>query len=1154
MRIERLILERYGIFADHTLLFHPRAALHVVYGANEAGKTSALSAIGDLLFGFGGRTPYDFRHDSKTLRVGGAFRHSNGELIAARRRKGNKNTLIDAADQPLPDDWLTSLLGGVSREIYSREFGLTAQALRDGGNELLNAGGRLAETLAASSVGMTTLSRIREKLQLEADGLFTPRRSSGKPFYLALDRRDNADRRLRDAIVTREALQQSESAARDANEHLEALTAEHKVSGSTLARWQRTLRVYPKLARLEQLAAELAAFADLPAVPSQSLVEWRQSLDAEAAFDREMSTLDMADAADRAEIAALAVNETLLSERDAIDALRERLGAIRKAIEDLPRRRQARDAARDALDDAARRLGLASHEALLERLPTDLALAHVRDLLDRAGRLQQAITDADMRHARAQQELQDIAAGESEAHAVIDPEQLRQRLDALGDIPAQADRLRHDTASLDIESGALVAEAASLDPLPGALETLRSLPLPDGASIANHARAAERNESEEKWLRDALNAADNAIAASESELARLASSGSGPTRVDLAGARQERDIHLDGLRAVLDGDQASRFARLSDVMRSSQIIDSMTDLLLADTGRAARQEDAQQRIAAGRAERERIVTRLANLRTQITAAAAAWTQQWAPSGLTPRSPAVMQRWRERLDGILNRLDKRDAQKAGIDALAATLDANKAAVIAFLEGAGRSPDRTLPPNILFREAKARFDELQRAWTEARARSASKMRIERDVREATAARDAAQSGLSDLLQVWPMAMTGIGLTGEATTPQAEAALTVWNSVVVPKASHEREGRSVKTMEADIRTFDRDVFDIARSVAPHLGSEDAQETLARLLAALAETRSAGEARKRLFEACAKRAAARKGLEAQRASATMVLDEARRILAVADSAALHDTIDRLSARGQLENERARLLRDLHEASDGRDEAALRREQEGLDLDQLPGDIALETIRQEQLLKDITSASALSHQKQGELDALLKGRDASGTAAERAEANAELLSVAERWLLRAAASRLAARTIERHRAMVQDPLISRAGTLFAMATGDAFTGLGVAYGDDDQPILVAQRNSNNGEHVQITGLSEGTRDQLFLALRLALLERRTSEPMPFIGDDLLTSFDDERTLAGLRLLAAAGKHQQIILFTHHRHVVNLARTVQDHAVDFIDL
>jgi uncharacterized protein YhaN len=578
----------------------------------------------------------------------------------------------------------------------------------------------------------------------------------------------------------------------------------------------------------------------------------------------------------------------------------------------------------------------------------------------------------------------------------------------------------------------------------------------------------------------------------------------------------------------------------------------MTDLLLADTERATRQEDAQKRIDAGRAERERIGMKLADLQTQMAAAAAAWTQQWAPSGLTPRRPAEMQRWRERLDDILNRLDKREAQKARIDALAATLDAGKAAVISFLESTGCLSDHSSSPDILFRQARGRFDELQGIWADAKARAVSKQRIERDVREAIAARDAAQTGLLSLRQAWSKAMAGIGLTGEVIQAQAEAALTVWNSVALPKASYEREGRSAETMEADIQIFERDVFDLADRIAPHLKGETAQDTLMRLSAALADTRNASEVRKRLREACVKRAASRKGLEMRRTSVTPVLDEARRILDIAGSAALPDTIARIVARHQLENERERLLRDLHEASDGRDEAALRKEQEGLDLDQLPGDIAIEAIRQEQLLREITAASAFRHQKQAELDALLMGRDANGTAAERAEANAELLSIAERWLLRAAASRLAARTIEQYRAMVQNPLISRASALFAIATGDAFTGLRIAYGEDDQPILIAQRN--NGEQVQIRDLSEGTRDQLFLALRLALLERRTSEPMPFIGDDLLTSFDDERTLAGLRLLVAAGKHRQIILFTHHKHVVDLARTVQDYPVDFIDL
>jgi uncharacterized protein YhaN len=273
---------------------------------------------------------------------------------------------------------------------------------------------------------------------------------------------------------------------------------------------------------------------------------------------------------------------------------------------------------------------------------------------------------------------------------------------------------------------------------------------------------------------------------------------------------------------------------------------------------------------------------------------------------------------------------------------------------------------------------------------------------------------------------------------------------------------------------------------------------------------------------------------------------------LGAVDTLALSETIERLKARQLLESERATLKRSLHEIADGHDEEALRQEREGIDFDLLPGDIAREAVRQAQLLQEIADASAIHHQKQSELDALTKGRDAAAAAAQRAEADAELLSVAEGWLLRSAAVRLAGRAIERHRAKVQDPMIARASALFAMATANGFTGLGIDYGDEDQPVLVARRA--DGERVQVAGLSEGTRDQLFLALRLALLERRTSEPMPFIGDDLLTSFDENRTLAVLRLLAAAGHRQQIILFTHHRHVVDLAKSIQGYQIDLIAL
>jgi uncharacterized protein YhaN len=64
MRIQRLDLLRYGRFTD-TYLALPasNSDIHIVFGPNEAGKSTALSAIEDLLFGIANNSPYNFLHE-----------------------------------------------------------------------------------------------------------------------------------------------------------------------------------------------------------------------------------------------------------------------------------------------------------------------------------------------------------------------------------------------------------------------------------------------------------------------------------------------------------------------------------------------------------------------------------------------------------------------------------------------------------------------------------------------------------------------------------------------------------------------------------------------------------------------------------------------------------------------------------------------------------------------------------------------------------------------------------------------------------------------------------------------------------------------------------------------------------------------------------
>ena len=73
--------------------------------------------------------------------------------------------------------------------------------------------------------------------------------------------------------------------------------------------------------------------------------------------------------------------------------------------------------------------------------------------------------------------------------------------------------------------------------------------------------------------------------------------------------------------------------------------------------------------------------------------------------------------------------------------------------------------------------------------------------------------------------------------------------------------------------------------------------------------------------------------------------------------------------------------------------------------------------------------------------------------------------------------------------------------------------------------------------------MSEGTRDQLYLALRLATLERYAEEgrAMPLLLDDVLMTFDDDRAAAALRVFDELSERFQVILLTHHAHLIEVA-------------
>src|SRR5258706_11095 len=146
-----------------------------------------------------------------------------------------------------------------------------------------------------------------------------------------------------------------------------------------------------------------------------------------------------------------------------------------------------------------------------------------------------------------------------------------------------------------------------------------------------------------------------------------------------------------------------------------------------------------------------------------------------------------------------------------------------------------------------------------------------------------------------------------------------------------------------------------------------------------------------------------------------------------------------------------------------------------------------------------------------------------------------------ERYLELKTARDLVTAAMAAIRAEQQDPLIRRASELFAASTRGEFQGVETDIDDRGNPVVVGRRAG--GGTASVATMSDGTRDQLFLAFRLASLENygAATEPLPFIADDVLVHFDDDRSAATLELLAEFGPRNHVLLYTHHRSVRDLA-------------
>jgi uncharacterized protein YhaN len=147
VRIDSIDLIRFGHFANCEIEFPLKVPdYHIVYGDNEAGKSTLLRGISALFFGVPSKTPDVHSCKGSELRIGATI--STGEKgLSFRRRKGTTGTLLNQDEGQIPEGVLATFLQELDRDRFEQFFGLNHQRLNEGGEELLRGKGDVGSAL-----------------------------------------------------------------------------------------------------------------------------------------------------------------------------------------------------------------------------------------------------------------------------------------------------------------------------------------------------------------------------------------------------------------------------------------------------------------------------------------------------------------------------------------------------------------------------------------------------------------------------------------------------------------------------------------------------------------------------------------------------------------------------------------------------------------------------------------------------------------------------------------------------------------------------------------------------------------------------------------------------------------------------------------------
>lgn len=1160
MKFARLYLKAFGPFRDRVIELPAGAGkdFHVIFGPNEAGKSTILRAVTGFLFGIPERTGDAFLHDYNALRVGATLLLPDGNRLSAMRRKARKATLFaideitgaEITERPLPDSTASDLVGGLDLALYQNLFGLDLNGLVAGSDELLRGEGEVGRSLFQAAAGLASLRTVIADLDEEAAVTFKARGSTGR-LNRALNEFDEQRRVLKDATVRPYVWETAEREYRQAEMKYAQLREALKGKRAEQQRLERIRVNLPLLAERVAKQTEAEGLAHIPPLPPKAAQRRVAAQERLHSAEEAKSVAEARLAQLKADAAGLVVREGVLQHASAIEQAFHAIGGYRSARDSLPQLARQRADLLESIRKLLAGIGTPCDVAQAsELLPPETLIARVQSLIDKHGRLMDRDEQLDIQiraKEAAIERLKERLALLPEAARVDELETSLANVANAADLENRRRRLDRDIADQD---GRLQREAAALWPGPFSELVVLTVPLAEMAGTFENEFAALSQEERLVAEKEATLTRD--LEDRRRELKVLAATGEVVTQAEVAAARAERDSKWTDLRRTYIDGIAELAARQADKPPMNALAiafeaaikeaDRLADLLRADTERATSLEATRQRIADMQVEMQRNDEQRAPLAGKRQDLQHRWEALIAPLRRSDLSPAALREWLSRHQRLVERhgdLESLRTERTLVDGdiararnlLDTALLACGLAASTADESAADALARAQQAVKVARKARADRDSVSdqiRAGT-------AELRDLQNQRQQTTAR------LVEWRLKWVEVTERLRLSTDALPAEAKTRVDQFSRLSVALGELGNLDTDANKHEFVVTAFEAKVAEIARAVDEAAEGQSPDAVAERLYDTLADMRGADTRRQQIANDIGRETRTIYEADVAAQHARNAVDELVRQAGCQTPEQLPE-IEGKAIRKQGLQQRLHDIDEQLVQQNARPIADVVQEADGLALDSVARQIADAESEIEDLERQVEAAQGAVFGAKQHLDAIDGGPAAAEAQQAMGSLAARIVKEARAYARVRLASGVLNRVIQLYRDQHQGPLLKRAAEVFARITLGSFSGLTVDYEDDRQVLLGVRPDA---ARVPVAGMSQGTRDQLFLSLRLAAIEQHIEGrgPFPVIVDDLLVQFDDDRAVATLEVLSDLSDRTQVLFFTHHKHLVELAGT-----------